>query len=93
MKKFVCENLEELKEGFYDEPGEEERVPSEVRDAMYQAGRQGFDDGEEEEGHEFGVEEEMLEYFLELLTDTKNYTDLDRASIERIFKKALDMTY
>ncbi len=88
MKKFICENLEELKE-FYNEPEEGERVSPEEQDAMYQAGKAGF----EEHDHEFGVQEELLEYFLELITDTINYTDLDRASVENIFKKAMDIAY
>ncbi|GEM_PF-3539459 len=97
MKKLICENLEELNElkaGVPSWPEDDERVPPEIRDVMYQAGKENFEkEGVEKNENEFGVEEELMDYFLELITDTKNYTDLDRASIERIFKKAMDITY
>jgi len=43
MKKFVCENLEELKEYYFDEPEEGERISSEERDLLYKAGKEGFE--------------------------------------------------
>lgn len=65
---------------------------------MYQAGKERFEDiadaGYKYADHkDENIEEELFEYFLELITDTANYTDLDRASIERIFQKALDTHY
>ena len=75
MKKFVCENLEELKEGFYDEPGEEERVPSEVRDAMYQAGKEGF------EGKQSFSREELISLLEDLYMEVAgSYNDYGRNS-------------
>ena len=90
MSKFVYESLEELKEDYYQEPTEEERIPAETRDAMYQAGKENF---EKVTGPQDQIEEELFEYFLELITDTANYTDLDRTSIERVFQKAMDTHY
>jgi len=90
MKKFICESLEELKEFYYNEPEGEERVPAETRDAMYQVGKENFEKVTDPQDQ---IEEELFEYFLELISDTANYTDLDRASIERVFQKALDTHY
>jgi len=40
MNKLVFENLNEF---YYDEPQEEEKVPQDVRDTMYQVGKQTFE--------------------------------------------------
>jgi hypothetical protein len=74
MKKFVCENLEELKE-FYNEPEEGERVSSEERDIFYKAGKEGF------EGKQSFTREELVSLLEDLYTEVAgSYNDYGKNS-------------
>ena len=87
MKKFVCENLEELKENYLDEP--EERISPEERDIFYQAGKEGFEPQREPQRE---LEEEFIDICLGLIDETDEI-GLNREEMERGFKKALDIFY
>jgi hypothetical protein len=69
MKKFVCENLEELRENYLDEP--EERISPEERDIFYQAGKQGF------EGKQSFTREELVslleDLYMQVAGDYNDY--------------------
>jgi hypothetical protein len=52
MKKLVWENIEEIRENYFDEP--EERVSPEERDNLYKVGKEGF------EGKQTFTKEELI---------------------------------
>lgn len=75
MKKFVCENLEELQENYYNEPEPDERMSSEERDLFYKAGKEGF------EGKQSFTKEEVISLLEDLYMEVAgSYNDYGRNS-------------
>lgn len=68
MKKFVCENLEELNE-LYNEPEEGERVPSEVQDTMYRTGKDRWEKRQAQIGSMEQIPVEEFDAFVDTLLD------------------------